>query len=61
MGLATTTEFWGLLWTTLATVALLVAPVVVYAYYVLDRWISDDDSYDRVMVTVQPRNSRTGN
>ncbi|HKB19406.1 MAG TPA: hypothetical protein VKC65_00235 [Gaiellaceae bacterium] len=45
------TEFWGLLWTTLATVVLLVAPVIIYAYSELDRWIGDD-SFDRVMSSV---------
>jgi hypothetical protein len=57
--LAITTELSGLLWTTLATVVLLVVPVVMYAYYVLDRWIGDDDSYDRVISSVATR--RTGN
>jgi hypothetical protein len=46
-----TTEFWGLLWTTLATVVFLVAPIVMYAYFASDRWIGDD-SYDRVMSSV---------
>jgi hypothetical protein len=57
--LAITTELSGLLWTTLATVVLLVVPVVMCAYYVLDRWIGDDDSYDRVISSVATR--RTGN
>jgi hypothetical protein len=56
--LAMTTEFWGAFWTTLATVVLLVAPVVMYAYFVSDHWIGDADTYDRVMATVASRDSR---
>ena len=53
-------DFWAAFWTALATVALLVVPVVVYAYYALDGWIGNEDNYDRVMATVEHRNSRTG-
>ena len=55
-----TTEFWEALWTALATVVLLVVPVVMYAYFVSDNWIGDADNYDRVMATVDPRDSRAG-
>src|SRR5262245_28413374 len=47
-----TADFWALAWTALATVVLLLVPGVVYAYYVLDRWIDDDASYLPVMASV---------
>jgi hypothetical protein len=58
--LAMTTEFWEAFWTTLATVVLLVAPVVMYAYLVSDHWIGEADNYDRVSATVEPHDSRAG-
>jgi hypothetical protein len=57
--LALTADVWTVLATTVATVVLLLIPGIVYAYYVLDRWI-DDDSYARVMAMVERRNSQTG-
>jgi hypothetical protein len=59
--LALTADFWALFWTTLVTVVFLLVPGVVYAYYVLERWIDDDDSYARVMASVDRRDSKTGN
>jgi hypothetical protein len=55
--LALTADFWALFWTTLVTVVFLLVPGVVYAYYVLERWIDDDDSYARVMASVDRRDS----
>ena len=52
-----TTEFWEAFWTALATVVLLVAPVVLYAYWVSDQWIGDADHYDSVMATIDPPDS----
>ena len=57
--IALTTDLSALLWTSLATIVFLLAPGVVYAYYVLARWI-DDDSYAAVMATVEHRHSRGG-
>ena len=50
--LASTTDFWALFWTALATVVLLLLPGVLYAYYVLAAWIDDDKSYVPVMDSV---------
>jgi hypothetical protein len=58
--MALTADFWALFWTTLATVVFLLVPGVVCAYYMLDRWI-DNDSYARVMASVDRRDSQTGN
>jgi hypothetical protein len=55
--LALTADFWALFWTTLATVVFLLAPGVVYAYYVLERWIDGDESYSRAMAGVDRRDS----
>ena len=61
MGLiAFTADFWALFWTTLATVVFLLLPGVVYAYYVLERWIDDDRSYARVIASVDHRGSDVG-
>jgi hypothetical protein len=57
--IASTADFWALFWTTVVTVILLV-PGVVYAYYVLDGWIHDDDSYAGVTASVDRRDSHTG-
>jgi hypothetical protein len=61
MGLiATTADLGALFWTTLITVVLLLAPGIAFAYYVLDRWIDNDDSYAAVMASVGRRDSQTG-
>jgi hypothetical protein len=52
--LATTAELWTLIGTTIATIVLLV-PGVVYAWYVLERWIGDDDSYADVIASIEKR------
>jgi hypothetical protein len=45
-------EVWALLGTTIVTLVFLV-PGVVYAYYVLDHWIDDRDSYRGVIAGVE--------
>jgi hypothetical protein len=61
MGLiASTADVGALFWTTLITVVLLLAPGIVFAYYVLDHWIDNDDSYARVMASVGRHDSQAG-
>jgi hypothetical protein len=50
--LATTAEVWASVGTTIATVLLLV-PGVVYAWYLLENWIGDDDSYTKVIASLE--------
>ena len=52
--LATSTELWTAVGTTIATLLLLV-PGVVYAWYVLESWIGDRDSYERVIASLDRR------
>ena len=47
------TDLWVALGTSIATLLLLVIPVVVYAYDVLDTWIGDPASYARVIAAVE--------
>jgi hypothetical protein len=49
--LATNTELWTALGTTIFVVLTLV-PGVIYAWYVLESWIEDDDSYARVIASI---------
>jgi hypothetical protein len=58
--IALTADFWALFWTALVTAVFLLVPGLVYAYYVLERWIDDDHSYARVMASVDRPDSRTG-
>jgi uncharacterized membrane protein HdeD (DUF308 family) len=61
MGLiALTANFWALFWTTLVMGVFLLVPGVMYAYFVLDRWVDDDRSYAGVMASVDRRDSGTG-
>ena len=48
-------ELWCVVGTALATVLFFVIPSVVYAYYVLESWIGDKTSYERVMSQVDRR------
>jgi cytochrome bd-type quinol oxidase subunit 2 len=57
--LASTSDFWALFWTSLVTLVLLV-PGAIYAYYVLEQWIGDDDSYAGVIAGVDRRHSQSG-
>lgn len=50
--LATNVEVWAFVGTTIATV-LLIVPSVVYAWYVLEYWIGDDESYAKVVASIE--------
>lgn len=52
--LASNAELWASVGTVIVTVVLLV-PGVVYAWYVVEGWIGDDDSYAPVIETVYKR------
>ena len=52
-------ETWATIGTIVVTLVFLVVPTLVYAWYVLDRWIGDEESYARVMAEVDPAPSRT--
>jgi hypothetical protein len=52
--IATNAEIWASIGTVIATV-LLLAPGIVYAWYVLENWIEDDKSYAHVIETVYKR------
>ena len=53
--LAISTGLWTLIGATVATVVFVLVPGVVYAWYVLDRWIGDGTSYARVIASVTKR------
>ena len=48
-------ELWCVVGTALATVLFVVIPSVVYASYVLESWIGDKTSYERVMSQLDRR------
>lgn len=50
--LATTADVWVGVGTTIATIVLL-APGVVYAWYLLENWIGDNDSYAQVIASLE--------
>jgi hypothetical protein len=52
--LAANAELWASVGTVIATV-LLLAPGIVYAWYVLESWIDDGDSYAHVTESVYKR------
>lgn len=52
--LAANAELWAAVGTTIATV-LLIVPGVVYAWYVLENWIDDDDSYAHAMASLEEK------
>jgi hypothetical protein len=52
------TNTWLALGTSIATLVLLVVPVLVGAYYALESWIDDPQSYERVIAAVEA-SSRT--
>jgi hypothetical protein len=52
--LATSAEVWATVGTTIGTVLLLV-PGVVYAWYVLESWIDDDDSYAGAISSIEKK------
>lgn len=47
------TDLWAALGTAIATLVFLVIPVLVAAYYGLESWIDDPESYRRVMAAVE--------
>ena len=51
------TELWAALGTTVAMLVLLI-PGLVYAYYVLDSWIDNPQSYARVVAVVETAKKR---
>jgi hypothetical protein len=53
-------EMWAVLGTTVATLVFLILPAVVYAYYVLEHWIDDRETYSIVMATVERRRQPVG-
>jgi hypothetical protein len=54
------TELWAALGTTLATLVFLLIPGVVYVYEVLESWIDDPASYERVIEAVERVTRTTG-
>ncbi len=52
--LAINAEAWATVGTTIGTI-LLVVPSVVYAWYVLESWIGDDDSYANVISSIEKK------
>ena len=48
-------ELWASLGTAVATIVFLVVPVLVYAWYALDEWIGDRESYAEVISAVEHR------
>jgi hypothetical protein len=53
--LATSAELWSVLGITIVTVVFLLVPGVVYAWYVFESWIDDDDSYAHVRASIEKR------
>ncbi len=51
------TNTWLALGTSIATVVFLLVPGLVYAYYVLESWIDDSQSYERVIAAVEASRS----
>jgi hypothetical protein len=52
--LATSTEAWAVIGTSIFIVLTLV-PGVVYAWFVLEDWIGDDDSYAKVTASIDKK------
>jgi hypothetical protein len=52
--LATSAEVWSIIGTSIVTVVLFV-PGLVYAWYVLEGWIGDGDSYAGVTASIEKR------
>jgi hypothetical protein len=53
-------EIWASVGTVLVTVLLVVVPTIVYAYYVLEEWIGDRNSYEPVVTLVAAGSARAG-
>jgi hypothetical protein len=52
--LATSAELWSIIGTSIVTIILLV-PGLVYAWFVLESWIGDGDSYADVIASIEKR------
>jgi hypothetical protein len=52
--LATNAELWSIIGTAIVTIFLLV-PGLVYAWFVLDSWVGDDEGYARVVASIEER------
>jgi hypothetical protein len=52
------TNTWLVLGTSVATLVLLVVPLLVGAYYALESLIDDPQSYERVIAAVESRSTR---
>lgn len=53
--LATSAELWSVLGITIVTGVFLLVPGVAYAWFVLESWIDDDDSYAHVRAPIEKR------
>jgi hypothetical protein len=53
--LATNADVWMVIGTTLVTVVFLLVPGLVYSWYALESWIDDDESYARVIASIEKR------
>jgi hypothetical protein len=51
--IATTVEIWASLGTIVGTVAFLVVPTLVYAWYAIERLIDDENGYEPVIAAVE--------
>ncbi len=51
------TNTWLALGTSIATVVFFLVPGLAYAYYVLESWIDDSQSYERVIAAVEASRS----
>jgi hypothetical protein len=53
--LATSADLWVVIGTTLVTVVFLLVPGLVFSWYALDSMIDDDESYARVIASIEKR------
>jgi hypothetical protein len=53
--LATSADVWMVIGTTLVTVVFLLVPGLVFSWYALENWIDDDESYARVIASIEKR------
>jgi hypothetical protein len=53
--LATSADVWMVIGTTLFTVVFLLVPGLVFSWYALENWIDDDESYARVIASIEKR------
>jgi hypothetical protein len=53
--LAIDADVWMVIGTTLVTVVFLLVPGLVFSWYALKTWIDDDESYTRVIASIEKR------